>query len=75
MIGSGKAIVTLDMYTSPDKTSKIGTINWGESEDKSIGTYYNHLVLGDGINWGKATSTLETAQCLGVSVAKDVGRY
>ena len=25
MIGSGKALVTLDMYTSPDKTSKIGS--------------------------------------------------
>ena len=62
IIGDGDPLVTLDVYSDASKSNKIRTITWAQNPD----TYYNGLTEGDGINWGKATSTLETAQCIGV---------
>ena len=62
ILGDGDPLVTLDVYSDASKSNKISTITWAQNPD----TYYNGLVEGDGINWGKSTSTLETAQCIGV---------
>ena len=61
-IGDGNPQVTLDVFSDADQTNKIRTITWAQNPND----YYNHLVQSDGITWGKATSTLETAQCIGV---------
>ena len=63
-IGEGEPEVTLNVF---DDMSKIkGTpsivVTWRQSPD----SFYNHLKSGDEINWGGSTSTLETAQCIGV---------
>ena len=62
IIGDEDPLVTLDVYSDASKSNKIRTITWRQDPN----TYYNGLVEGDGINWGKSTSTLETAQCIGV---------
>ena len=61
-IGDGDPLVTLDVYSDASKSNKIRTITWRQDPN----TYYNGLKEGDGINWGQSTSTLETAQCIGV---------
>jgi|TARA_Y100000296_G_C5161608_1_gene252229 hypothetical protein len=59
-------LVTLDVFEgangSGTPSNYITTITWTQNP----GSYYNHLQEGEGINWGKSTSTLETAQCIGV---------
>ena len=62
ILGDGDPLVTLDVYSDASKSNKISTITWAQNPN----SYYNHLKEGDGINWGKSTSTLETAQCIGV---------
>ena len=62
IIGDEDPLVTLDVYSDVSKSNKIGTITWAQNPD----TYYNGLKLGDEMNWGASTSTLETAQCIGV---------
>ena len=62
IIGDGDPLVTLDVYSDANKSNKIRTITWAQDPN----SYYNHLKLGDGITWGASTSTLETAQCIGV---------
>ena len=66
VMGDGKPVVTLDVYSNIDdaqsKSKKVRTITWTSNPD----SYYNHLVLADGINWGRDTPTLETVQCIGV---------
>jgi len=62
IIGDEDPLVTLDVYSDVSKSNKIGTITWAQNPD----TYYNGLKLGDEMNWGGSTSTLETAQCIGV---------
>tara|TARA_B100001996_G_scaffold382327_1_gene373865 strand:- start:1100 stop:2989 length:1890 start_codon:yes stop_codon:yes gene_type:complete len=61
-IGDGSPQVTLDVFSDVKQSNKISTITWAQNPND----YYNHLVQSDGITWGKATSTLETAQCIGV---------
>ena len=61
-IGDGEPLVTLDVYSDAGQSKKIRTITWAQDPN----SYYNHLKVGDGINWGGSTSTLETAQCIGV---------
>ena len=61
-VGDGEPEVTLEVYKDVSRSKKIRTITFAQDPD----SYFNHLVQGDGINWGKSTSTLETAQCIGV---------
>jgi hypothetical protein len=65
-IGNGDPLVTLEVLTEPNG-KLIGKVTW--RQDPS--TFYNHLKIGTDINWGGATNTLETAQCLGVYLLKD----
>ena len=51
-----------DILDSPEGKS-FGSVAWYE---KTVDTYFNNLKLGTDINWGGATTTLETAQSIGV---------
>ena len=62
IIGDEDPLVTLDVYSDVSQSTKIGTVTWAQNPD----SYYNGLKLGDEMNWGGSTSTLETAQCIGV---------
>ena len=62
IIGNEDPLVTLDVYSDVSQSTKIGTVTWAQNPD----SYYNGLKLGDEMNWGGSTSTLETAQCIGV---------
>ena len=64
-IGDGEPLVTLNVFDDMSKVksnSMTAVVTWRQNPD----TYYNHLKLGDEINWGGSTTTLETAQCIGV---------
>ena len=64
-IGDGDPLVTLNVFDDMSKVksnSMTGVVTWRQNPD----TYYNHLKLGDEINWGRSTTALETAQCIGV---------
>lgn len=64
-IGDGEPLVTLNVFDDMSKVksgSITAVVTWRQNPD----TYYNHLKLGDEINWGGSTTTLETAQCIGV---------
>lgn len=54
--------VAFNILDSPEGKS-VGSVAWYE---KAADSYFNVLRLGNDINWGKATSTLETVQCIGV---------